>query len=97
MTATLPVDFHKLQLSASKFMDTLNKILSAVVDRRGAECGHEFVIIRGCRAVHFQPGQLAQLKQGRPYASRCPMNEDTLPAGQMILAQNTPPIGKRRP
>jgi hypothetical protein len=39
--------------------------------------------VLGCRAVHLQPGQLAELEQGGPYTPRCTVDEDMLAAADV--------------
>jgi len=68
---------------AGQSADTLDKILGAVVDRRGSECRHQLVIVLGRRAVHLQTGQLAKIEQSGPDAPRRAVDEDALAAADV--------------
>lgn len=80
--ATHLVD-HEIHPIACEAADALNEVLGAVVDRRGPKLGHEFVVVSGCRAVHLQSGQLAELYQRGAYASSGTVNVDLLAAADL--------------
>lgn len=71
---------HHIHPIASQIADALNEVLGAVVDRCCSECGHEFVVVLGGRAVHLRPSQLAEIEKSGPYASGRTLNQDAFAA-----------------
>ena len=44
---------RNLCANVAQTVDAIDKVFSAVVDRHGSECRHEFVVVLGRRAVHL--------------------------------------------
>ncbi len=74
---------HGIRATCGGVADALDKVLGAVVDRRGAERRHELVVVLGRRAVHLQSGQPSELEQRAPCASRRAVDEDALAAAHL--------------